>query len=284
MRRSLLFIPSNSPAMLQNADIFAADAIIFDLEDAIAITEKDAARILLDQYLNKFSLNQTEVIIRINSIDSEIGFDDLNKIVSDQIDTIMLPKASKEDLYILNEYLSKIELNKQLCKKIQVIPIIELASSIIDLKEIASAPRVNGLLLGAEDLSTDLEVARTEHGIEIQYARSVVVMYAKAYKIDAIDTPYTNTKDETGLIKDAQYASSLGMNAKACIHPNQIETVNTVFSPNPKDVEHAKKVMIAYEQAQKEGKGAFSVDGKMVDKPIIERAKLLIKKAEKWGV
>jgi citrate lyase subunit beta/citryl-CoA lyase len=284
MRRSLLFIPSNSPAMLQNADIFSADSIIFDLEDAVAITEKDAARTLLEHYLNTFDLGNIEIVIRINDMDSTFALSDIHHIVSDKIDTIMLPKANIEGIMSLSNYLEQIEKEKKLKKHIKIIPIIELASSLLELKEIASFPRVDGLLLGAEDLSTDLEVPRTESGIEILYARSMIVIHAKAYRIDAIDTPFTNTKDEDGLIKDSKFAASLGMNAKACIHPNQIEIVNQLFSPSKKEIEYAKKVLMAYEDALKLGKGAFSVDGKMVDKPIIERAKILIKKAEKWGV
>jgi citrate lyase subunit beta / citryl-CoA lyase len=284
MRRSLLFIPSNSPSMLQNADIFSADSIIFDLEDAVAITEKDAARTLLEQYLNTFDLSNIEIIIRINDMDSIYSQNDIGQIVSDHIDTIMLPKASASKIDLLSKHLDMVEQEKKLSKKINIIPIIELASSLLELKEIASFPRVNGLLLGAEDLTTDIEVPRTEDGIEILYARSMVVVHAKAFRIDAIDTPFTNTKDEEGLIKDSKFAASLGMNAKACIHPNQIEVVNQAFSPSAKEIQYAKKVLAAYEDALKLGKGAFSVDGKMVDKPIIERAKILIKKAEKWGV
>jgi citrate lyase subunit beta/citryl-CoA lyase len=284
MRRSLLFIPSNSPAMLQNADIFSADSIIFDLEDAVAITEKDSARTLLEHYLKTFDLKNIEIIIRINAMESKYALEDIDQVVCDQIDTIMLPKANAADIKILSNYLDKTESAKQMKKKTKIIPIIELASSLLELKEIASSPRVDGLLLGAEDLSTDLEVPRSDSGIEILYARSIVVIHAKAYRIDAIDTPFTNTKDEEGLIRDSKFAASLGMNAKACIHPNQIDIVNQVFMPSIKEIEYAKKVLMAYEDALKLGKGAFSVDGKMVDKPIIERAKILIKKAEKWGI
>jgi len=284
MRRSLLFIPANSPAMLQNADVFSADSVIFDLEDAVTITEKDAALNLLDLYLKTHDLSQMEIVVRTNSFVTGFSTRDIETITSDKIDTIMLPKANAHDVLMLSKMLTKIEKKKNMSKKVRILPIIELASSLLEIKEIACLDRVDGLLLGAEDLATDLEIVRTETGTEILYARSLVVVAAKANKIDAIDTPYTNTKDEDGLMKDCKFASSLGMNAKACIHPNQIEVVNQIFSPSIHEIEYAKKVLIAYEEAQKTGKGAFSVDGKMVDKPIIERANKLIKKAEKWGV
>jgi len=284
MRRSLLFIPANAPAMLQNADVFAADAVIFDLEDSVLIDQKDAANELLKQYLVQFSNLNMEKIVRINGVDTPFFEHDLKQIVSDQIDTIMLPKATKKAVEMVSNLLDKIEKMKKMKKKISLIPIIELAISFIEIHEIASNSRVSGLLLGAEDLATDLEVERTEVGHEIFYARSQVIITAKAYKIDAIDTPYTNTQSHEGLIADAMFAKSLGMNAKACIHPNQIDEVNRIFSPTEKEILYAKKVLLAYEDAHNNQKGVFSVDGKMIDKPIIERSQKLIEKAKKWGL
>ena len=284
MRRSLLFIPANAPAMLQNADVFAADAVIFDLEDSVLIDQKDAANELLKQYLVQFSHLSMEKIVRVNGVDTTFFELDLKQIVSDQIDTIMLPKATKKAMDIVSSLLDKIEKSKKMKKKMSLIPIIELAISLIEIHEIASNPRVSGLLLGAEDLATDLEVERSEVGQEIFYARSQVIITAKAHKIDAIDTPYTNTQSQEGLVADAIFAKSLGMNAKACIHPNQIDEVNRIFSPSEKEILYAKKVLLAYEDAMNNQKGAFSVDGKMIDKPIIERSQKLIEKAKKWGL
>ncbi len=177
--------------MLQNADVFGADGVIFDLEDAVVDSEKDAARILLAHYLNHFPLTKNfEVIVRINAFDfPEILKSDLDLLPFNKIDTIMLPKASVDSINQLDSILKKIETKSKLNKKIAVIPIIELASSLVDVYEIARASRVNALLLGAEDLSTDMNMARTEKGDEILLARSMVVLAAKANKIDAIDTP-----------------------------------------------------------------------------------------------
>lgn len=283
MRRSLLFIPGNNPAMLQNADVFESDAVIIDLEDAVSISEKDSARNLVKNFLNCYRL-PIEVIIRINGMDTDFYQADLEAIVSNNIDTILLPKANPRDLIKLDQILSKIEQKNGLTKKIGVIPIIELASSILDVREIATSPRVNGLLLGAEDLSTDLEVSRTLAGDEIFYARSMIAISCRAYNIDAIDTPFTDVRNEEGLLADSQKARGLGMNAKACIHPNQIDIVNKIFSPSKEQIEQALRILKAFENAQKEGKGVFSLDGKMVDKPIIERAKKTIDKAKRFGL
>jgi len=284
MNRSLLFIPSNTPAMLQNADVFNADAVIFDLEDAVFLSEKDAARVLLKSYLEHFKLKNIEVIVRINAIDTPYGLDDLRLIVSDDIDTIMLPKANLENLRLLDQYLEKIEKKKKLLKKIGILPIIEKAQSLIEVNQIALCQRITGLLLGAEDLATDLEIERTASGTEILLARSMVVLAAKANGLEAIDTPFTQTQDLVGLKSDASFAKSLGMTGKACIHPNQIEVINTIFSPSESEILQAKKILLAYEQSKIDQKGAFSVDGKMIDKPIIERAQKTIEKAKKWHI
>jgi citrate lyase subunit beta / citryl-CoA lyase len=279
MRRSLLFIPANTPSMLQNADIFDADSVIFDLEDAVLYLEKDAARNLLKSYLDIQLPNTIERIIRINGLDTQFSELDLKLLVSDEIDTIMLPKATFNDVTYLSKVLDQIEIEKKMKKSIQIIPIIERAVSLYDLRDLAQHERVTGLLLGAEDLSTDLEIKRTKEGFEILHARSMIIYAAKAYGIDAIDTPFVHTKDEEGLIQDTTFAHSLGMNAKACIHPNQIEIVNQILSPSEDEIEQALKIVNA---ATENLRGAFTLDGQMIDRPIIERAKKLLKKARHW--
>jgi citrate lyase subunit beta/citryl-CoA lyase len=284
MRRSLLFIPTNKPAMLQNADIFDADAVIFDLEDSVLSTDKDAANQLLVEFLKVFKLEKTEKIVRINALDTIYAKNDLLMVTSDEIDTIMLPKASIDDLKELDQLLSQIEKKKKLNKRIKVIPIIESAKSLVEINDIAKCNRVDGLLLGAEDLSLDLEINRSEEGLEILIPRSLVIIAAKANQIDAIDTPYTNTKSDMGLTKDATFAKSLGMNAKAVIHPLQIDIVNQIFSPTTKEIQDALRVLDLEKAAVKENKGAFLIDGKMIDKPIILRAKKTIEKAKRWNL
>ncbi|AUD62211.1 hypothetical protein BK010_00835 [Tenericutes bacterium MO-XQ] len=266
MRKSLLFIPANHPGMLQNVDIFDADAVIFDLEDGVALTEKDAAKDLLASFFNHFSLKNVEKIVRIHEIN------DLDIIMSHHIDTICLPKADVLSLKLLDKKLSTLEKKHKLDHQIHIIALIETPESVLNALDIAKQPRVNGILLGAEDLATYLGVKRTLSGIEIEFARNMVIYAAKAMGIDAIDTPFTDTTDLSGLTKDIEHAKTIGMNAKACIHPNQIETVNTLFKPSKEDILYAQKILLAKQQADAQGLGAFSVDGKMVDKPIIDRA------------
>ena len=284
MRRSLLFIPGNTPGMLQNATLFSADTIILDLEDAVSINQKDSARILVKEYLQANDFNETEIAIRINGLDTPFYLDDLHDVVSDKMDTIMVPKARYEDLQKLSDILSTIEQENKLTKTIKLIPIIELAISLLEVDKIASLPRVDGILLGAEDLTSDMQTKRTEEGVEIAYARAKIAMAAIAYKIDAIDTPYTNTNSEEGLLRDANKALGYAMNAKACIHPNQVPVVNKVFAPTQDAIDAAVKVINAAKEAASKNIGVFSIGGKMVDKPIIERSEKIIAKAKKFGL
>lgn len=278
MRRSLLFIPGNNPGMLQSSDVFEADAVIFDLEDAVSGTEKDSARFLVTSYLKNYSPS-LEVIVRINGFDTPFYLEDLKALfMLDNLNTIMLPKARVEDLLQLSEMIKN---NK---KDIKIIPIIEQAISLIEVDQIAKLELVDGILLGAEDFTKDLEVTRTKEGVEIFYARNRIVTACKAYKIDAIDTPFTDTTDNEGLTKDTKFAKSIGMNAKSAIHPNQIETINQIFTPTTKEVDYAKRVLMARDEAFAKGLGVFSLDGKMVDKPVIERAEKVLEKAKKFGV
>ena len=282
MRRSLLFIPGNNPAMLQNCDVFDSDAVIFDLEDAVSVTEKDAARMLVCQFLRSLSNPPMEIVVRINGLDTDYYAEDLQAMVSHKIDTIMLPKANVEYLRALDALLSKAERAKGMKKHIAVIPIVELAASVLQIEEIVRCPRVNGVLLGAEDLSGDVGVMRTKHGNEILYPRMRLAYACAAYKIDAIDTPFTDTNDETGLVEDCRFVENLGFNAKAAIHPNQVPVINQVFVPAQKTIEWALRVEEAARQASLKGLGVFSLDGKMVDKPVIQRAENILKKARKY--
>ncbi len=284
MRRSLLFMPGNNPAMLQNSDIFDTDAVIYDLEDAVSTTEKDSARILVSEFLMAKSNFPMEVIIRINGLDTYFYMDDLLSVVSDKIDTIMLPKASVKSIVFLDEILTKLEKDRNLKKHINIIPIIELASSVLEIEQIVKQNRVNGVLLGAEDLTSDLDVQRTKQGDEILYSRMRLAVACAAYKIDSIDTPFTDTADEIGLVEDCKKALGLGFTSKSAIHPSQVNFINDIFVPSEEKIKWALRVQKATEDAIKKGLGVFSLDGKMVDKPVIERANKILAKAKRYNL
>ncbi len=284
MRRSLLFIPGNNPAMLQNADVFGADVLIIDLEDAVSAVEKDAARELVKEYLKTWKFGKTEVMVRINGAGTDEFRRDLDSVVCEKLDAIVFPKAGVESLYDLDNLLNETEAKNGVTRKIAVIAIVESASGIVETDDIAVMPRVRGILLGGEDLATDMEIVRTKTGPEIADARARVAFACKAADIEAIDTPFTDVKDIEGLENDARTARSLGFTGKAVIHPNQIEAVHRAFSPTPEQIRWARRVVAAAAADENRKRGAFSLDGKMIDKPVIERARRLIQKAALCGL
>ncbi|MGI6393088.1 MAG: HpcH/HpaI aldolase/citrate lyase family protein [Candidatus Izemoplasmatales bacterium] len=282
--RSFLFVPGNNPSMIQNADVFDADVVIFDLEDSVHAGEKDNARNLLSDYLSQNPMLPKKIAIRINAPDSPFYEADLLSMVSDKIDFIVFPKASVQTTQKLGSDLFQLEQIKQMEKKIDIIPIIELASSLVEASKIASASRVRALLFGAEDYCSDLEIKRTLSGEALFYPRSVIAVACKAYGLIAIDTPFTDVRDDIGLEQDAKTAVLLGLNAKAAIHPRQIQIINRIFSPQQDQLDWALKVIEAEKIANKKGLGVFSLDGKMIDKPIIERARKTLLRAKEYGL
>ena len=283
LRRSLLFLPGNNPGMLQNAELLGADGVILDLEDAVSIKEKLAARILVREALKNIAFNGVELLIRVNPMDSIYGEEDIIEIAPFKPDTIVVAKADEEGIKRASALLDDLERKYKIEEgAIGLMPLIESAYGVEMVSSIIrSSKRVNGVLFGAEDYTADLSIKRTKDGEEIFYPRNKIAAVCRANKISAIDTPFTDTEDVAGLIKDTAKGKALGMTGKAAINPRQIDTIHEVFAPDTKEIHYALKVISAMEQADKEGKGVFSVDGKMVDAPIIERAKGVIALAEK---
>jgi len=278
MIRSCLFIPANNPGMLQTADLFMADSVIFDLEDAVSIEEKDAARTLLAGFLQNFTVN-AKIIVRINN--NPLWFlQDLETVVTERLDAVLIPKADHDSLEKTKLILTRLEKERCLAKKISVIPLIETAAAVMQVEDILARPRIIGVMLGAEDLTADMEIDRSKSGEEILYPRMKIALVARAYRLVAIDTPFVDVNDEEGLIKDATVARKLGMTAKAAIHPRQVTTINRVFSPTAAQIIWAQRVLAKSATSQ----GAFSLDGKMIDQPIVERAKKTIEKAKRYNL
>ena len=269
--KTLLFMPGNNPGMLQSSDILGADGIIIDLEDAVAITEKDSARILVREYLNTFE-TKSDVFVRINPLDTPFFYEDLESIKDLDIKGVVLPKASVDSMEALDKFLTDNNLN------FDVIGLVETSLGLeMSLQILSKSKYVKGVLLGAEDLTLDLGAKRTKKSDEIAYARSRIIAVAKALQIEAIDTPWTDTDDYEGLKVDTLNAKDLGMTGKALISPRHVDIVNSIFAPSEKEVQHALRVVEGVKAANEKGLGAFSLDGKMVDAPIIKRALNLLK-------
>lgn len=282
MRRSMLFLPGNSPNILLNADFLGSDSMILDLEDAVAPTEKDSARILVRNAITALGYTK-EVIVRINPVDSPYWEKDLREIIPVKPDMIMPTKVScKNDVKDIADYITEIEREHGMeVGQVKLIPLIETALGVENAFEIASADsRIEAIFLGGEDFTADMRCKRTKEGKEIFYARSRMVMSARAAGVDVYDTPWTDVEDYEGLIEDAKFAKSLGFTGKSSISPRHIPFINEVFSPTEEEIQYAKDVFACIEKAKAEGKGVVSLRGKMIDAPIVTRARQVLETAE----
>ena len=287
MRRSMLFLPGNNPNMLINGNCLGADAVIFDLEDAVSPAEKDAARILVRNTMRYMDFRGCEIIVRINSIDTAFWKQDIDEILPYKPGLILLPKTgSAEDVKAADAYISQVEEKLGMePNTVGLMPLIETAMGVENAFAIATAAkRVKALFLGAEDLTADLQCKRTKEGREIEYARTRLVVAARAAGVDVYDTPFTDVNDDEGIVKDAELAKALGFTGKASISPRHVEVINTVFSPTQKDVDYAYEVMDAIALAKEQGKGAIALHGKMIDAPIVARAERVIAMAQALGM
>lgn len=287
MRRSMLFLPGNTPNMIINGDSLGADSIILDLEDAVSPDEKDSARLLVRSALKDMGFKGVEITVRINSIDTDYWKHDLDAIIPLRPNLIMPPKAScAEDIRTVDAYIAEVEARNGIeVGTVKLIPLIETALGVENAYNIASAcPRVAAIFLGGEDLTADLRCKRTKEGNEIDYARKRLVMAARAAGVDVYDTPFTDVNDDEGIEIDAEYAKSLGFTGKSAIAPRHVKVINAVFSPSEKDIEYAKLVFEAIRIGKEQGKGAVSLRGKMIDKPIVERARQTLAAAKQLGL
>ena len=283
MRRSMLFLPGNTPNIIVNGDALGADNVILDLEDAVSPDQKDAARILVRNAIKTIGFDNVELTVRINSLDTPYWKDDLEEIVPLSPDLIMPTKVnSAQDVLTLDAAIAGIEKKCGLdAGTVKLIPLIETAQGLENAASIAAAcPRVAAIFLGAEDLTADLRCPRTKEGTEIFYARSRMVSAARAAGVDVYDTPFTDVNDDEGIVRDAQFARSMGFTGKACISPRHVRAVNEAFSPTQKEIDYAYEVLEAIRQAKEQGRGAISLHGKMIDKPIVLRAEQTIAMAE----
>lgn len=287
MRRTMLFIPGNSPAMLLNADIHQSDAVILDLEDAVAPGEKDAARMLVRNAIQSLDYGKTEIIVRVNPLDTDYIRGDLEAIVPLKPDLIMSTKVSDaEYIHQVDQMMNEIEEKHGIpVGTVGLIPLLETAEGIENAYSIAkSSKRVKALFLGAEDLSTDLQAIRSKKSDEILYARGRIVLAARAAGVEVYDTPFTDVNDDEGLLQDATFARSIGFTGKASISPRHVSAINEVFSPSLEDITYAQEVMEAIEEGKRQGKGAVSLRGKMIDKPIVDRARKVLEAARELGL
>ncbi|MEH7416853.1 citrate (pro-3S)-lyase subunit beta [Neobacillus drentensis] len=283
LRRSMLYVPGNNPGMIRDAHIYGSDAIMFDLEDSVCLYEKDAARLLVYEALRICDYGRTEVVVRVNGLNTPYGRGDFEAMVRAKPDAIRLPKTeTPEDVVEADQLITQIEKENGIeLGTIKLMAAVESALGVINAYKIATASsRLIGIALGAEDFVTDLKTTRSTDGIELLAARSQILFAARAAGIDALDTVFSDVNDEEGFIREAKLIKQLGFDGKSLINPRQINILHHIFTPTEDEIQKSIRVIEAAKEAEKRGSGVISMDGKMVDKPIIERAYRLLELAD----
>ena len=287
LRRSLLYVPGNMPGMLQNIPVFEADGVMIDLEDAVPLAEKDAARTLTASFLGTVRGRDREVFVRINALDTKYADADLREVLPARPDGIRLPKA---DTPVVVETLDTLltEAEERLGLPIgsfTIIPSIESAVGILNVVETAKAsPRIVALAFGAEDYTASMEIQRTRTGEELLLARARVVWAAKAAGVQAIDSIFADAGDMEGLRLETELVKRLGFTGKSLVNPRQIEVVHEVFRPKQQEIDEALEVMEAIARAREMGTGVISLRGRMVDAPVVRRAARILQTAVAFGM
>lgn len=279
LRRSRLYLPGNEPKFYPNAGLHEPDGIILDLEDSVAVNEKDAAQLVVRNSLRTIDFYGCERMVRINQLPQ--GLDDLKYIVPHNVHVILIPKVESADqIKQVEEKVLELKKLHKIKNDIYFMPIIESALGTLKAYEIASASEYNcSLAIGLEDYTADLGVQRTNEGTESIFARQMLVNSAKAAGIQAIDTVFSDVADMEGLRESVIEAKQLGFEGKGCIHPRQVKVVHEAIAPDEKEIVKAKKIVLAFEEAEKKGLGVVSLGTKMIDAPVVKRAQNTIKLA-----
>lgn len=285
--RSLLFVPGNTPRMLDRAVELKPDAFILDLEDSVPIDEKANARAVTASYLERFAATGQPVIPRVNSLDTGLLEDDLEAVVGPHVFGVSVGKIdTPDDILEIGKILQRLEVRSGLAiGTIKLIPWIESASAIVHVFEICRASsRIVGVALGAEDFTNDMEIERREDDQELTYARSAIAVAARAAGVLALDTPYFAFRDPDGLRVNSLTSRGNGFRGRFAIHPAQLDIISDVYSPSAEEIQHAKAVIAAFDEAAAQGRGSTSLDGKVVDVPVVKRAQALLDLAQSMGV
>ena len=278
-RYSRLYLPGNSPSLMINAGLHKPDGIILDLEDSVSPAKKSEAQLLVRNALRQVDFYGTERMVRINQVPK--GLDDLNYIVPHNVNLILVPKCeSAEQIHQVNEKIKEISKKHKIKNPIWLMPIIESALGVVNAYEIASAAdNVTSVAIGLEDYTADLGTKRTKEATESFYARSQVVNAARAAGVQPIDSVFSDVGDMDGLKENVKTSKSLGFEGMGCIHPRQIRIIHEFYAPENDEIEKAKKIVIAFYEAQEKGLGVVALGSKMIDAPVVKRAQKTIEVA-----
>ena len=281
-----MFVPGNNPGLMQDAFIYGPDSIMLDLEDSVTMAEKDAARLLVHNALKTIDYGNTEMVVRINPLNTAYGKKDVEAVVKAGVHVIRMPKTeTAEEVREVEREIERVEKEIGCLGRTKIMAAIESTLGIVNAYEIAVASeRMMGIALGAEDYCANLKTQRSPEGTELLFARQQIVVAARAAGIDALDTVYSNLNDMETFRKEVELIKQLGFDGKSIINPRQIEIVNEVFAPTEKAIEKAKTIIAAIKEAEKRGSGVIAVNGKMVDRPVVIRAQRTIDLALASGI
>ncbi len=279
LRRTMMFVPGNNPSMMQDAYIYGADSLMLDLEDSVTLAEKDAARRLVYHALKEVNYGTTEMVVRINPLNTPYGVKDIEAVVKAGVDVIRMPKTeTAEEVKEVEAEIERVEREIGVpVGKTQIMAAIESALGVINAYSIAtSSKRMMGIALGAEDYCANLKTNRSKDGAELLLARETIVVAARAAGIDALDTVFSDMNDMETFKNEVAFIKKLGFDGKSIINPRQIDIVHEIFAPSQKEIDKARLILNAIKEAERKGSGVISLNGKMVDKPVVIRAQRCI--------
>ena len=285
-RRALLYVPGDDLKKIQKASTLGVDCVCLDLEDGVAVNRKNEARLAVSEALNTVEFGRSEKLARINALGTGLENEDLHAVLIGHPDGIVVPKV--EDAWQIRwvcEQIAKFERDTGWpAGRVRLIIQAETARGIVNLPVLCNAnPRVEAVIFGAEDFANDIGATRTREGWEVFYARSSVVTHCAAFSLQAIDMVYVDFHDDEGFILEANQGARMGFDGKQIIHPNQVVPAQEAFTPSDESIAHASRVMEADSQHQQCGFGAFALEGKMVDAPVVKAAARVLERARAAG-
>lgn len=284
-RRALIYMPGDDRRKIEKAITLGADCICMDMEDGVAANRKTEARSTIAKALQELDFGKSEKLARINSVGSGWEKDDIAAVLPVRPDGIVIPKIeSLDQIKWGSEIIEAAELKYGWpINSIRMLVGVETAKGILNLREIASHPRLDGIIFGGEDFAASVGAIRSRDATELLYARQAVVVACAAFSLQAIDIVTIDFKDIESLRAEAEFGARLGYAGKQIIHPAQVEPVQTAFTPNDEAIAYAKRIVESFEASQKEGQGAFALDGKMIDMPLVKNAQKVLERARAAG-
>lgn len=280
-RRALLYMPGDDWKKIVKATTLGVDCICMDMEDGVAVSRKAEARVTIAKALRELDFGASEKLARVNSIGSGWERDDIDAVLPFRPDGIVIPKVeSREQVEWGSRLIEAAELKYGwTLNSIRMLVGVETALGILNLKEIAAHPRLDGIIFGGEDYAASVGARRTREAVELLYARQAVVAACAAFGLQAIDIVYIDFKDAEGLRLEAEQGAGFGFSGKQIIHPNQVGVAQEAFTPSDEALEEARRIVETFEASQKEGKGAYALDGKMIDMPLLKNAQKVLARA-----